>query len=153
MTQLITVHGLVATTPRYLITADGLPIISFRLASSERHYDTVQKRWADGQTNWYTITAFKQLATNMNSSIEKGDRIFVQGDLRIKDWDNGERTGTSVELVVQNVGHDLSWGTSQFTRTVLVKESDEDDTASQLAEAKRELRELRETLAELSEEN
>ena len=38
----ITVTGLVATTPRHLVTADNLPITSFRLASSQRRFDRGQ---------------------------------------------------------------------------------------------------------------
>ena len=74
--------------------------------------------WVDGETNWYTITSFRTLAINTATSISKGDRIVVSGTLRIRDWDNGERVGTSVELEASNIGHDLVWGTSTFTRTV-----------------------------------
>lgn len=124
MAENITVAGLVATTPRHLITQDGLPITSFRLASSNRRFDKALGKWVDGETNWYTITAFKQLAINAAGSVSKGDRIFVQGVLRVRDWDNGERSGTSVELEAEALGHDLTWGTSVFTRTVLVREPD-----------------------------
>lgn len=113
-----TITGLVATTPRHLITADGLPITSFRLASSNRRFDRGSMEWVDGETNWYTITSYRTLAINTATSIGKGDRIVVSGNLRIRDWDNGERTGTSVELEASNIGHDLAWGTSAFTRTV-----------------------------------
>lgn len=122
MTQQITIQGLVATTPRHIITAEGLPITSFRLASSERRFDSTQNRWIDGDTNWYTITAFKQLAINAASSINKGDRIVVSGGIRIRDWDNGESHGTSVEVEATAMGHDLAWGRSEFTRTVLVRD-------------------------------
>ena len=54
----------------------------------------------------------------------KGDRIIVTGKLRVRDWDNGERTGTSVEIEADSIGHDLSWGSAKFTRTVLVREQD-----------------------------
>jgi single-strand DNA-binding protein len=74
--------------------------------------------WVDGETNWYTITSYRTLAINTIASIGKGDRIVVSGNLRVRDWDNGERTGTSVELEASNIGHDLAWGTSAFTRTV-----------------------------------
>jgi len=122
MTDKITVAGLVATTPRHLITSDGLPITSFRLACSYRKFDRTEGKWVDGETNWYTVTAFQTLAINTASSINKGDRILVTGNLRIRDWDNGERSGTSVELEATAMGHDVSWGTSTFTRTVLVKD-------------------------------
>jgi single-strand DNA-binding protein len=125
MSENIVVTGLVATTPRHLVTQDGLPITSFRLASSQRRFDRSQNRWIDGETNWFTVTGFRNLAINSSSSVSKGDRIMVSGKLRVRDWDNGERAGTSVEIEADAIGHDLSWGTAQFTRTVLVRESEE----------------------------
>ena len=123
MSEQITVAGLVATTPRHLVTQDGLPITSFRLAASHRKFDRNLDKWVDGETNWFTVTAFRQLAINVASSISKGERVLVSGKLRARDWDNGDRAGTSVEIEVDSVGHDLCWGTSVFTRTVLVRES------------------------------
>ena len=127
MSEHLTVAGLVATTPRHLVTQDGLPITSFRLASSQRRFDRAQNKWIDGETNWYTITAFRQLAINSAGSVSKGDRIIVSGKLRVRDWDNGERAGTSVEIEADGIGHDLSWGSSSFTRTVLVREAEPED--------------------------
>jgi single-strand DNA-binding protein len=132
MSEALSVTGLVATTPRHLVTQDGLPITSFRLASSQRRFDRNQNKWIDGETNWFTVTAFRQLAINSSSSINKGDRVAVNGKLRVRDWDNGERAGTSVEIEADSMGHDLSWGNSVFTRTVLVREpeleNDEDQS-------------------------
>jgi single-strand DNA-binding protein len=124
MSELISVAGLVATTPRHLVTQDGLPITSFRLASSQRRFDRSQNKWIDGETNWYTVTGFRQLAINASTSVSKGDRILVTGKLRVRDWDNGERAGTSVEIEAESIGHDLSWGSAVFTRTVLGRETE-----------------------------
>jgi single-strand DNA-binding protein len=127
MSESFTVSGLVATTPRHLVTQEGLPITSFRLASSKRRFDKTKKIWVEGDTNWFTITSFRQLAINSAASISKGDRIVVSGRLKIRDWDNGERSGTSVEIDADSLGHDLVWGTAEFSRTVLVREDPEDD--------------------------
>jgi len=127
MSESFTVSGLVATTPRHLVTQEGLPITSFRLASSKRRFDRTKKIWVDGETNWFTINSFRQLAINSASSISKGDRIVVSGRLKVRDWDNGERSGTSVEIEAVCLGHDLVWGTTEFSRTVLVREDPEDD--------------------------
>ena len=127
MSESFTVSGLVATTPRHLVTQEGLPITSFRLASSKRRFDRTKKTWVDGETNWFTINSFRQLAINSASSISKGDRIVVSGRLKVRDWDNGERSGPSIEIEADCLGHDLVWGTSEFSRTVLVREDPEDD--------------------------
>jgi len=124
VSETITVSGLVATTPRHLVTQDGLPITSLRMAASHRKFDRTQNKWVEGDTNWYTVTAFKQLAINIAGAVAKGERIIVTGKLRVRDWDNGERAGTSVEIEATSVGHDLNWGTSVFTRTILVREED-----------------------------
>ena len=132
MSESFTVSGLVATTPRHLVTQEGLPITSFRLASSKRRFDRTKKIWVDGETNWFTINSFRQLAINSASSISKGDRIVVSGRLKVRDWDNGERSGTSVEIEADCLGHDLVWGTTQFSRTVLVREDPEDDEPEEI---------------------
>jgi len=125
MSDNITLAGLVATTPRHLITQDGLPITSFRLACSHRKFDREQNKWIDGETNWFTVTSFRQLAINTSTSVSKGERILVTGKLRVRDWDNGERAGTSVEIEADHLGHDMFWGTSVFTRNVLVANDSE----------------------------
>jgi single-strand DNA-binding protein len=96
------------------------------LASSQRRFDRNQNKWIDGETNWFTVTAFRQLAINSAGSINKGDRLVVAGKLRVRDWDNGERAGTSVEVEADSLGHDMTWGSSVFTRTVLVRETEPD---------------------------
>jgi single-strand DNA-binding protein len=116
MSDTITLTGLVATTPRHLTTSEGLAITSFRLASSQRRFDRAAQRWIDADTNWYTVSAFRALATNAATSVVKGDRVIVTGRLRIRDWENTDRSGTTVEVEADTIGHDMFWGTSVFTR-------------------------------------
>jgi single-strand DNA-binding protein len=119
MTDSITLTGLVATSPTHIVTRDGLPITSFRLASAQRRFDRSQERWIDSETNWYSIRLFRALAINAAVSIEKGQRIVVVGRLRISEWENSERTGTTVDVEADAVGHDLAWGTAAFTRSIV----------------------------------
>jgi single-strand DNA-binding protein len=100
------------------------------LAASHRRFDRSQNKWVDGETNWFTVTSFRQLAINAAGSISKGDRIMVAGKLRVRDWDNGERAGTSVEVEADALGHDLCWGNAVFTRTVLVREPESEEEAA-----------------------
>jgi single-strand DNA-binding protein len=121
----ITITGLIATTPRHIVTSEGLPITSFRLASSQRRFDKASGMWVDVSTNWYTISAYKQLAINCVPSLSKGDRIIVSGRLRVRDWTTDDRTGTNVEIEAEVIGHDLFWATAVATRIVIPSKVEE----------------------------
>lgn len=120
MTDTIFLTGVVATSPRHVTTSEGLAITSFRLASSQRRYDRALSKWIDGDTNWFTVSTFRALATNAAGSVAKGDRVVVTGRLRVRDWENSDRSGTNVEIEADALGHDLTWGTSVYTRHVSV---------------------------------
>lgn len=124
MTDTIALTGLVATSPRHIVTSEGLTITSFRLASNQRRFDRGQNAWVDGDTNWYTVTAFRQLGTHVATSIEKGQRVIVLGRVRIRDWESGEKSGTTIEIDAESIGHDLTWGRATFTRTVVAAKTD-----------------------------
>ncbi len=130
MSDSITLRGLVATSPRHITTESGLEVTSFRLASTTRKLDTETGVWVDSDVNWFTISSFRQLAGNVAQSIAKGERVVVSGRLRVRDWDNGERSGTSVEVEAAAIGHDLTFGTSTFERrSLVVSELEEDEEA------------------------
>lgn len=125
MTDTTTITGIVATTPRRMTTSTGLDIASFRLASVQRRYDQETQTWVNGETNWYTVNAFRQLAINFFTSVEKGDRVIVTGALRIRNWESGDKHGTNVDVEADSIGHDLTWGSSHWTRTRTMAPADE----------------------------
>ena len=119
MSDTITIRGYVATEVRSTTADSGLAIAGFRMCTTERRYDRDSGTWVDGQTNWYSISLFRQLATNAAFSIHKGDRVIVTGRLKVRQWatDDG-RSGTSVDIDAESVGHDLMWGTANYRRNV-----------------------------------
>ncbi len=135
MTEHVTVKGLVATEPRHIVTQDGLTITSFRLAALQRHFDQNKNRWNDHGTNWYSVSSFRLLAKNAAASLQKGHRVIVQGRLTVREWDTGERSGVSVDIEADSIGHDLVWGTTVFERHRLpAVEEDPDDTPDEAGE-------------------
>jgi single-strand DNA-binding protein len=117
MTDTITLTGIIATDPRVVTTEAGLDIASFRLASTHRRFDRVKDEWVDGDTNWYTVTAFRALGANAGQSLHKGERVVVLGRLRVRAWEAGDKSGTTVEVDADAIGHDLRWGRSAFVRS------------------------------------
>lgn len=116
MNDTLTLTGVVATDPQSRTTTSGVHMTSFRLASSQRRFDRATGRWIDGDTNWYSVTAFRHLGSNAGRSLVKGDRVVVVGRLKIRRWEQAERSGSSVDLEADTIGHDLSWGTSVYSR-------------------------------------
>lgn len=118
MTDTIALVGLIATEPKHVLTQEGLAVTSFRLASTQRRFDKREQKWVDGDTNWYGVTAFRQLALNASSSLHKGERVVVTGKLKIRSWDTGGKSGTNVEIEADSIGHDLAWGVTVFSRSM-----------------------------------
>jgi len=113
MRERITVPGLIATTPRHVVTPDGESVLHFRMSSTQhREPDDT------GPINWYGVIARHQLAENALRSLIKGQYVIVTGALAIRDWESGERSGVSVEIEADTIGHDLSYGTAVFNRVV-----------------------------------
>ena len=108
MAEHLVVRGLIATDPRLIETETGLSVLSFRLAAPQRKFDSESGKWISDQTNWFSVSSFRKLAENSHSSLAKGDRVVVSGRLKVRDWDNGERSGTSVEIDAESIGHDLT---------------------------------------------
>ena len=116
MSDQITIVGNVAGDPRHTQTPSGIPITTFRVASSPRRFDRTTEKWVDGETNWFSVSAFRALAMNAAASLQRGERVIVTGRLRIRTWEKGDRSGTAVEIDAEAIGHDLLWGTSRFER-------------------------------------
>jgi single-strand DNA-binding protein len=115
--DIITVLGVIGTDPEAKTTPSGVPLIKFRMASTQRKFDKTSGTWVDGNTNWYTVSAFRGLAANAIQTLHKGDPVVVTGRLHLRAWDTGERQGTSVDLEADVIGLDLQWGTASYRRT------------------------------------
>lgn len=114
---MITIAGNVATELRFVRSDRGTSLVSFRLASTPRRYDRNQGGWVDGHTTYVTVVCWRTLAENVAGSLHKGDPVVVFGRLRVENWERDGKTGTTVEVEAQALGHDLSRGTSAFRRT------------------------------------
>ena len=112
----ITLIGNIATEPERRETATGLPVATFRIASTIRRYDNEAGTWSDVSTNWYTVYAYRALAENVLDSLGKGERVIVAGKLKVRSWEKDGKRGTAVDVVADAVGHDLRWGTTAFTK-------------------------------------
>lgn len=113
------VVGNLAADPEYRRLDNGIEVANFRVGSTRRRFDRTTSTWVDGETSWWRVSCWRALAANVAESLRKGDRVVVVGRVRTTSWETQEgRSGTSVEVEADAIGHDLTWGKSSFTRVV-----------------------------------
>ena len=122
-----TVVGNAVTDVSLRTTTTGTSVASFRLASNSRRFDKATKSWVDQEPSYLSITAWAELAENVALSVHKGQPIVVTGKLKVRQWQDGDKSGTAVEIDAQAIGHDLNRGTSDFTKVKRVTENYEQD--------------------------
>ena len=102
--------------------AGGARVAKFRMASTPRRYVRKTDRWEDGDTQWYSVSAWRALAENCDQSLRRGDPVVVHGKLSTHVWTNKSGVEvTTLEIEATFVGHDLNRGTSAFQRRKLAE--------------------------------
>jgi single-strand DNA-binding protein len=112
----VTLQGWVGTDVSFR-TPKGISIASMRVAVTPRVRREGQ--WQDGETTWYSVTAWRTLAEHVSKSVRKGDAVIVHGRLRTESWQRAEGEPPSTTLTVEatSVGHDLTRGTTVFLKS------------------------------------
>ena len=122
-----TVIGNAVTDVSLRVTSSGTSVASFRIASNSRRFDKSTSSWIDQEPSYLSITAWSQLAENVALSVHKGQPLVVTGKLKVRQWQDEDKSGTNVEIDAIAIGHDLNRGTSEFTKVKRVSEFYEQD--------------------------
>ena len=117
-------------------------VASFRVASTPRYRKNGD--WVDGNATWLTVTCWRNLAEHAAKSIRKGDPVIVIGKLRTNVWKGEDGPVERLILDAATIGHDLSRGTSVFSRAerVVVPEGHESDVQAAIAAVEAQGRDL-----------
>ena len=114
----LAVQGWIGSDLRYREVSEGVPVVTFRLATTPRQFDRGAGGWTDRPTNWFTIECWRALATNVKQSMERGHPVVVTGRFRTTEWQDEEGAPRSkMVLEAFAIGHDLSKGTTAFTKS------------------------------------
>ena len=88
---------------------------NFRLAVTARVKDG--EGWRDGETSFFRVNVWRQLAEHVAESLAKGDRAVVIGRLKSRSWETPEGDKRSVvEVEADEVAPSLRWGTAKPER-------------------------------------
>ncbi|MFC8234791.1 single-stranded DNA-binding protein [Streptomyces sp. NPDC057284] len=113
----VTLVGNAATGVEFRETATG-GMARFRFAVTARRWDREKQFWTDGHTSFYTVWAWRTLATNLAGSVAVGEPLVVHGRLKVREEERDGQRRTFVDIEALAVGHDLTRGTAAFRRVV-----------------------------------
>jgi single-strand DNA-binding protein len=110
--------GYVATEPKFKKVAGDTSSARLRVAYTARRRDKETGEWGDGPTSFVNIQCWRTLADNVSMSVHKGEPVLIMGRLQIRRFEDAEGAPrTAVEVEASSVGHDLTRGVAQFSRT------------------------------------
>ncbi|HTV82488.1 MAG TPA: single-stranded DNA-binding protein [Acidobacteriaceae bacterium] len=96
--------GNVGKDPEIKFLPSGTTVANFSLATSERFKDKsgeVQER-----TEWHNLVAYTRLAEIIRDYVKKGLKLYVEGRITTRSWDDKEHPGRKVyrtEIVVNDL--------------------------------------------------
>ncbi len=107
--------GNLTDNPELRFTPNGAAVANFRVAVTPRVKDG--DTWKDGETSFFRVNAWRQMAENATESLSKGDRVIVVGRLKARSWETpeGERRSV-VEIEADEIGPSLRWATAKPER-------------------------------------
>ena len=114
----VTLVGNLTDDPELRFTAQGAAVANFRIAVSKRVRDAQTNEWKDGETSYFRVNVWRQLAENVAETLTKGNRVIVTGTLKMRSWETQEgEKRTVVEIEATEVGPSLKWATAKIERT------------------------------------
>jgi single-strand DNA-binding protein len=113
----VQIVGTLGGDPTLRFTTGGIAVCSFSVAWSPRK--KTDTGWEDGDTSWFRCTVWREMAENVASSLAKGMRVVVTGQVHIREWEDQEgNKRTSTEIQVDEVSPSLRWATSTVEKVV-----------------------------------
>ena len=114
----VTLVGNLTDDPELRFTAQGAAVANFRIAVSKRIRDPQTNEWKDGDTSFFRVNVWRQLAENVAESLTRGTRVIVTGTLKMRQWETQEGEKRSVvEVEATEVGPSLKWATAKMEKT------------------------------------
>jgi len=98
----VMIIGNVGKDPEMSYTGSGIPFATIRVATSESWKDK-DGNWQE-HTEWHSVVAWRGLAEVMNKIISKGARVYIEGKLQnriYEDRDGNKRYHS--EIVADNI--------------------------------------------------
>lgn len=96
--------GNVGKDPEVRYLDSGVAVATMSLATSERGYTLANGTQVPERTEWHNLVLWRGLAETAEKYIHKGDKLYVEGKIRTRSYD--DQTGAKryvTEIFVENM--------------------------------------------------
>lgn len=100
--------------------------VRLRVAQNNRIKNQTTGQWEDGQTSWYTIKAWRNVADQAMTVLQKGQEVIIVGELIENMWTD-QKTGekrSAHEITADHIGVT----TYSLTKTQTIRKTVADST-------------------------
>jgi len=97
----VMIIGNLGSDPEMRYTPTGRPVTSFSVATS-RNWVTSEGEQREA-TEWFRVVAWGNLAEICNRYLRKGSRVYVEGRLQTRSWDNQGQRHYRTEVVANEM--------------------------------------------------
>src|ERR687888_2437882 len=112
----VVIVGNLTDDPELRFTPQGVAVANFRVAVSPRFKDA-NGQWKDGDTSFFRVNCWRQLAENVAESLTRGSRTMIAGRLKMRSWETQEGEKRSVvEIEADDVGPSLRFATAKIEK-------------------------------------
>lgn len=93
--------GYLGADPEIRSTSGGTKVAGFSMATNETYLDREGNQ--QQRTEWHRVVAFDKLAASCAQYLAKGSRVYVDGRLQTRSWEeqNGKRRSKAEIVAVQ----------------------------------------------------
>lgn len=83
----VTLLGNVGKDPDVRYLDSGVAVAQFSLATTVKGYTTQDGKTYADRTEWHNLVAWRGLAQTIEKYVHKGDKLYVEGELRYRDYE------------------------------------------------------------------
>lgn len=84
----ITLLGNVGKDPDITRLESGVAVAQFSLATTVKGYTTQSGGLVPDRTEWHSLVAWRGLADTIEKYVKKGDKLYVEGELRYREYES-----------------------------------------------------------------
>lgn len=76
-------------------TSGGTSVLNFSVAAKSAR--------KDDESVWHSCALFGKRAESLAEYLKKGQKVFVRGEYKIREWSKGDKSGVDVDVTVDEI--------------------------------------------------